>query len=157
MNLDEHVAGEQAVPGGLGDDPDVELVVGVGPGVTILNVNLPVLEVRQHPGIQGVELFHRKRFVHLAPPDVFLAGRFLDDEFVVGGPAGVFPGRHAHRSQVSQNAFLPADDMLVQEGTGKIPVNFFEIPDAVVFQTDLVFEDFLRHEKSPFSRPEGMR
>ena len=112
-DLDEHVAGEQALPGQLRDHSDMELIVGIGAAQAILHVQFLPLHVGQHARVQRVELVDGKRFVDFAPPDVVLAGGFLHDEFVVGGAAGMFAGFHANGSQVGNNPLLVPYNLFV--------------------------------------------
>jgi len=44
LDLHEHVAGEQAVPGLLGDDADGQAVIGIGAGIAILHEHVAVLQ-----------------------------------------------------------------------------------------------------------------
>ena len=59
-HVDEHVAGEQAVPGLLGDDPHRQPVARVGAGVAVLHEQLAALDVVQQPLVQRVELPRRR-------------------------------------------------------------------------------------------------
>ena len=53
----EHIAGEQVLPGGGGDDPDIHLVIPVRPGVAVLDEEFFALQVGQQPVMKLVEFF----------------------------------------------------------------------------------------------------
>jgi hypothetical protein len=57
-------------------------------------------------------------------------------------------GGHAHGAEVGENPLLPADDVLVKVRRGQVPVDFLDVPNAVVFKSHLVFQAFLRHDDS---------
>ena len=61
------------------------------------------------------------------------AGRFLDDKFVPGRPAGIDPGAHHHGAQVGDEPFAPGDDLLIEGGGGQLPVDRLCIANAVSF------------------------
>ena len=85
--------------------------------------------------MQGVKLFHRERPVDFSPPDIFLAGRFLDNKFVVGGSSGMFACLDANRTEMRKHTLRSTDNIFVQVRCRKIPVNFLEIFDlAIVLQ-----------------------
>ncbi len=69
VQTDEDVAGEEAVPGGLGNHPDWEAVVWVGASAGILNEHISSLEIRGHQVVEPIKFFGGKFFIDLAPPD----------------------------------------------------------------------------------------
>jgi len=91
LDLHEHVAGEQAVPGLLGDDADGQAVIGIGAGIAILHEHVAVLQEPLHTREQRAELIAAEGPVVLAPPDVFLGGMLLDDELVAAARAVCLP------------------------------------------------------------------
>ena len=86
---DEHVAGEEVVPGVLGDDADVDAVAGIGAGVAVEDEDVLVLQVLLARSRQGVELLPLERPVDVAPPDVGVDRRIFDQELVVRRAPGV--------------------------------------------------------------------
>ena len=110
----EHVAGEHAVPGGLGDDPQLQAVLGVGAGVAVLDEDVAALEVGLQPDLQQLEVLGVERLVVLAPPDLVLARRLADDELVVGRAPRVLAGPDDERAQMADGPLAATDRLLVQ-------------------------------------------
>ena len=99
---DEHIAGEQAVPGRLGDHPNRDAIERVSPDKAVLNEEVPSLQVRQEPLVEALELLGIHGPVDGPPPNAAGAGGLADDELVVrangrcsarceqrGGPGGL--------------------------------------------------------------------
>jgi len=113
LDADEHIAGEEVLPGRGGNQADIHLVIPVCPGVAVLDEDLLALEIGQQPVMDEIEFFRGEGLVLPAPMDVVGTGRLLDDEFVLGGTAGVGPGAHHHRPQVGDEALASRDDSFV--------------------------------------------
>ena len=134
LGLDEHVAGEEGVPGGLGDHPDGHAISGVGPGKAVLDKEVFALEIGQQPVLQRGKPLRFHGLVHRAPPDFVFTGGLPHDKLVVGGAPGMLAGAHHQRAQVGHAALPAPDDLLVQERCREIPVNKPRILDTVLFQ-----------------------
>jgi len=132
--IDEHVAGEQGVPGLLGDDPDRQPVLRVGAGKTVLHEQVAALHVGAHPFVERVEQCRVEGPIDLAPSDVVVAGRLVDDEFLVGGPTGVMSGLDRDGAEVGNQAFAALDDLLVEHRCRRRPVDQVGIGDAMRFE-----------------------
>ncbi len=130
----EHVAGKQVLPGGGGDEADVHLVVQIGAGAAVLDIDLLALEVGQQPVMDEIEFFRGEGLVFPAPMDMGGAAGLLDDELIPGRAAGIGPGAHHHRPQVSDEALLPGNDLLIQGRSGQVPVSRGHVSDAVMRQ-----------------------
>ena len=133
----EHVAGEQVLPGGGGDDPNIHLVIPVRPGVAVLDKEFFALQVGQQPVMELVEFFRGEGLVLPAPMDIVGAGGFLHNEFILGGPAGIGAGAHHHRPQVGDQPFLMGDDLFIQGRGGQIPMDRGDVSNAVMRQVFL--------------------
>jgi hypothetical protein len=68
------------VPGRLGDDPELEAILGVGPRIAVLDEDVTALEVGLQTDLQQLEVLGVERLVVLTPPDLVLARGFADDE-----------------------------------------------------------------------------
>ena len=91
--LDEEGAGEEGVPGALGDDPQRQAVGGVGAGPGVDDVDVAGAQVgAQALAERGVD-GGVDRLVDGAPPDAVLAAGLADDVLVLRGAAGVGAGR----------------------------------------------------------------
>ena len=120
---EEHVPGEQVVPGEFVDDSDREPVRGVGARPGVQDVQLLVLEVVQHVAVKRIELVRVDRTVDAAPVHVLLARRFAHDELVVRGPAGVLARPADEGTLGGQRAFTAVDRLLVQRRWAQIPMD----------------------------------
>ncbi len=136
---DEHVSGEETMPGVIGDDSHGHAVFRIGTRVSIEHEDVTVLNVGKHPTVDPVEAIFVHWPVDLAPPDIFFAGGFLHNEFIHGRAASVVAGADDDGTEVRECAFMSADDALVKHGRGQVPVNCPGIADAVVIQS--VFAD----------------
>ena len=118
----QHVADEEAVPGELGDDADVQPVGGVGAGVEILHEELAAADVGAHVGEQPAEVLGRHRRVVL-PPDVRHDRGLADDELVLGAAAGVAAGGDQQRAADAEVALAAGDGRLHQRGLEQVVVH----------------------------------
>ena len=119
--LDEEGAGEEGVPGALGDDPERQPVGGVGarPGVDHVEVagaqvGAQALAERGVDG--GVD-----RLVDRAPPDAVLAARLPDEVLVLGRPPGVRAGRDHERAALGELRVAGRQRPLVERGHREVP------------------------------------
>ena len=92
LGLDEHVAGEEIVPGSLGDHPDGQAISGVGPGEAVLDEKVFPLEIGQQPVLQGGKPLRCHGLVHLTPPDFVCTGGLLHHKLVIRGAPGILAG-----------------------------------------------------------------
>src|SRR5262249_30023737 len=76
-----------------------------------------------------------ERPIHLPPPDVLLARRLLDNEFVVRGTPCVLSRTHHERPFGRDQALVTTDRLLVQLGGGQVPIRAFDVLDPVLLQT----------------------
>ena len=111
---DEQVAGEQAVPGELADDADPQPEPRVGAGKYVLRVDLARPDELLHPAQELVELGRRDRLVAWMPPDRVLAGRLLDEEFVLWRAAGVLACLGRQRAGRDDRRFFPPDRLFIK-------------------------------------------
>jgi len=133
----EHVAGKQVLPGGGGDQADVHLVVQVGAGAAVLDIDLLALEVGQQPVMDEIEFFRGHCLVFPAPIDLGGAAGLLHDELIPGRAAGIGSGAHHHRPLVGDEALLPGNDLLIQGRSGQVPVSRGNVSDVVLRQVFL--------------------
>ena len=119
----EHVAREQAVPGGLGDHPDLKTVGRIGTGVEILNVQLAPERVGAGLGPEPRRGIRRHRLVDLAPVDLGLHLGPCDDEPVARRPAGVPSGRSTEGAAGHEVTLGAGDRELHQGRRRQIPAN----------------------------------
>ena len=156
---DQQVLGEQAMPGLLGDDAHGQAKGRVGAAEAILDEQLLALEMGHHARAQGGELLRLERLVDRAPPDVPGAGRFLDDELVVGRAARVLARLDDQRPVRRDPPLAPADRLFVEQRHRIIPVHVARVLDAVLVQVVTAVETSVlchnRPEKIPipYRRP----
>jgi hypothetical protein len=74
---------EKILPRELGVDAHGDAVVLVGADVAIEHVRIALREIRSDAIPKRIEGFQRDRSVGIAPIDVLLARRFLDEELVL--------------------------------------------------------------------------
>ena len=132
--LEEHRAGEEAVPGLLGDDPDRQPVLGIGPAVDVLHEDVAALEVAAEPGVERAEALGVEGPVVLAPPHVLLGRLLAHHELVGGGAGGVLAGVHHERALVAELPLGAVDRLLVEGGGGQVPVDPAEVGEPVVLE-----------------------
>jgi len=136
---DEHVAGEQGVPGLFGDDAHRQTILGIGSRVAVLDEDILVLQVALDPAQQGGKIIIHKGPVVLSPPDPLRGGILANHELVFGGAGAVFAGSHHHRSPAGQLTLAPQDDLLVKAGGGQVPVDSLQPVEAQVIQPEIAF------------------
>ena len=127
---DEHVPGEEALPGLGGDDPDGESVLGVGAGVAVLDEQVAALEVGGHPPAQAGVPLGGEGVVVATPPDVGVGVRFADHVLVVRGAAGELAGAHHDGAAVGQRGFAAEDRLLGERRGGQVPEHPPGVADA---------------------------
>ncbi len=130
----EKVAGEQAVPGQLGDHADGQTMIGIGARVDVLDEHVPVHQVGVKPVQEAAEFRRAERPVVLAPADVVFGGRFAGDERVVGRSVRVPAGVHQHRPVGGQPALAAEHDLFAQRRDRQIPVHPVELGEPLVLQ-----------------------
>ena len=131
---DEHVAGEEVVPGVLGDDADVDAVAGIGAGVAVEDEHVLAQQVLPGAGQQRLELLPLERPVDLPPPDVGVDRRVLDQELVVGRPARVRPRLADQGTLGGQHRLAALHRHLHQPRRRQVPVGRADPLDAVFVQ-----------------------
>ncbi len=110
---DEHIACEQVMPGIFGDNADGHPEFRIGADISIKYIDIPVLDVGQHLAIEIIEVFLGEGTVHLTPPNLRFASRFLDNKPVIGGSAGMTAGLHDKWSEMRNLAFITACYMFI--------------------------------------------
>ena len=131
----EHVAREQIVPGELVDDANRQLVLAVGAGPGVEDVEFLVLQIRHHVLVERVELGFVHGPVDVAPVHVPFARRLAHDELVVRRPSGVLAGLADEWALSGQNALTAAKSLLVQGGRVQVPVDASRTKNAKSFET----------------------
>jgi hypothetical protein len=117
---DEHVAGEQRVPGICGDEAHAYSVGRIGPGKQVLREQLAPLQIGLHPRLQHGEFRRRQFLVDLAPPDRVAATGLVGDELVLHRAAGVHSGAHDQRAIRGEPALVASDRVLQELRRGQI-------------------------------------
>jgi len=111
---EEQMAGEQAVPGQLGDHADGHTATGIGARVNVLDEHVPVHQIGVQPVQETAEFRRAERPIVLAPPDVVFGGRFAGDERVIGRPVRVPAGVHQDGPVGGQPALAAEHDLFAQ-------------------------------------------
>eukprot|EP00968_Pinguiococcus_pyrenoidosus_P005034 scaffold327_cov257-Pinguiococcus_pyrenoidosus.AAC.11 len=108
LRADEHVANEVVLPGHLGDEADVLARGRVGAAEAVEDVHLlrVVVVVVEHLGVELVEDLGSDATVHVAPPQVALAGRLLHNPLVLGAAARELARVDGHRAVGGGNGLL---------------------------------------------------
>ena len=133
----EHVAGEQAVPGGLGNHAHLAAVVGVRADVAVLDEDVAALQVGEQAAVHEVEVVLLEVVVDLAPPDLVLAGGLADDEAVLRGASGVVAGSDHQRTEMSDGPLEAANRLLVESRRREVPERRPDVIDPVLLQSVL--------------------
>ena len=131
---DEHVSGEHAVPRVFRDDPYRHPVLGVGPGVAVLDEDPPALDVGGHPAVNRFEILSRELPVDVAPPDLVLAARLADHELVASRSTGVV-SRANDQGASGQHGFVGPNGVLVEGGSRVVPAHDIRRPDSVILDS----------------------
>jgi hypothetical protein len=148
--LAEHVAREQGVPGGLGDDPHPALVLRIGADVQVLHEQLALCRVRPGLGPQAARVPRFDRPVDLAPVDAVVHAGLVDDEAVVRGAPGVGPGRGEQRAIRDSHAFAPGKRQLHQGGRRQVPMGPARRSEAKIFEALIIDDEVtLLHDDQP--------
>ena len=121
--LNEHIACEEIMPGGLGDHPDRQAEGRVGASVAILHENLAPLQIGGGALVQNVERLGGDRSVNLAPVDIAAITGVIDDEFVIGRAPGVLTGGHREGAAGGDGALATANRFLIQLALGEVPMS----------------------------------
>ena len=116
LHAKEEVAREQRMPRAFGDQPDRQLLRGVGPPAQVLDPELAGGQVLLHPVDQRVEPRRFERLVHRAPGHVGLGRRITDDELVLGRAAGVRGGVDDERPPDADPSQTSANRLFVKRG-----------------------------------------
>ena len=128
---DEHVAGEEAVPGALADHAQRQAIARVGAGMEILDPELARAQVRQHLLLEALEVGLVDGGVDVAPPDVVARGGLVDDELVLRGAAGVLPGQDHKGAALGEMAEAALQAVFDQCRRVEIPKGRLAVGDAV--------------------------
>ena len=120
---DEHVAGEQAVPGGFGGHLDRKVVLGILAHVQVRHESLALRQIGFDTRPERVEAICAEGAVDRAPGDIVGGARLLDDEAVGGRSAGVAAGGGQQGAAVGERAFAALEGQFdqfraVQVGVG---------------------------------------
>ena len=130
----EHVVGEEAVPGTLGDDAHRQAIGGIGTGIEVLDIEIAGLEMTADLVQEPVEMRFAHAAINVAPPDIAGGAGLLDNEFVIGGPAGVGAGAHHQGAAIGHHAGALAHGMLDEGCCHKIPMGRLAGLQALLFK-----------------------
>ena len=124
LGIDEEGLREQAVPGFLGEDRDLESVLGVGARLAVeAEEFLATAEVLDGEGFEFGEILGGDRLVHLAPVDVVVDAGCVLEELVTGAAPGALSGVAHQGSVCSKHTFTPLDHGFEKPGYGEVAVN----------------------------------
>ena len=126
----EHVAGEEIVPGGLGDHPHADAMGGIGSRPAVAREQIAALGVADHAVVERAIALGRHRLVGLAPVDMAFGRGVLDEELVVRRAPGMHAGAHHERSAIGERTLTAADRLLVERGNRQVPVDVVEVFQA---------------------------
>src|SRR5690606_31685724 len=158
VGTNEKVTDEQAVPRAFADDADGQAIGRLGAAPEVLHIELLALEIGEDLGMKAIEMGFAHGTVHVAPPDVVLARRLLDDELVAGRPARMLPRAHHEGAALRHDAVAPANRRFVKRLGSEVPVHRLRIADALFF--DAVLADvgpLVIHDRSILVRGEDRR
>lgn len=130
----EHVVGEQALPGGVGDDARRKAVGRVGAAVAILDEQFLAAEIVEKAGFQAFKLVGVEGLVHRSPTHLVLTGRFAHEEFVIGRAPGALAGVDDQRTMRGGERLAAPDDLFIQQRRGEVAVNLFGLDFLIVEQ-----------------------
>ena len=120
---DEHVAREQRMPRGCGDQPHPHTMGRVRTGIQILDEQFLALQIRLHTGLQHQEFLGCHLLVDLAPPDIGGGCGFIDHELVLHRSPGMHAGIHHHRTVGGKLTLVAAQRFRDQARGGQIGVD----------------------------------
>ena len=107
--VDEHV-----LAGQLGDHAERLLVLGICAGEAVEHEYVLVLQVSDYLVIDSVGLLLGDGLVDASPGDLVVHAFAVDDEFIVGGAAGVLAGLD-HESTGSAEGAFPSSECVFRE------------------------------------------
>ena len=124
LGVDEERLGEQAVPGLLGEDRDLEAVGGVRAGVSVETEDVLLgAHVLHHLGVDGVEVGRGNGLVDLAPGNVAVDLGGVLEELVVRAAAGAGTRVAVEGAVGGQHALATGDRQFHQAGGGEVRVD----------------------------------
>ncbi len=107
------------MPGIFGDDPRADGILGVRAAHQILHEEILARGVCHHVLVQPVEGFRVHRLV-VVPPDCVAGGVVADNEFVLGGTAGVLAGQRAQGAEGRQPGLAAGNGQFDKFGFSQI-------------------------------------
>ena len=119
---DEHVAGEEGVPGVGRDEADRQPVGRIGAGEEILDEHLTRIEISADIVVQALER-GRLETGGLLPPDPVCRAGLLDDELVLGRPTGMRRRHLDERATIGEMTFASTKGVLDQCWRSEVGVN----------------------------------
>ena len=87
-------------------------------GGRILHEDIPTLKISRHANQQALKVGRVHRAVHLPPPNQLSRLTIFNDEFIVGGAAGMDTRAHDYSAFMRQDA-LSAGDNALDQGRGR--------------------------------------
>ncbi|MNN15402.1 hypothetical protein D3C81_1285040 [compost metagenome] len=123
LRVDEQAAAEQVVPGGLGAHLHRQVVLFGGADMHVGDEVAALAQIGFDAIPQGSELVFRERTVDLAPGDLGLGARFLDDVAVHRRTTGTVTRAHDQRTIGSELTLATLDGLLDQFGNADIGVH----------------------------------
>ena len=147
----EQVANEQRLARKLADYAELLGVFLVRAGKAVEHEYFAPLQVRDHLGLDGVELFALDRYVDLAPRNQIVHAFAVHDKFILRAAAGVFAGLDKQGAVVHQNAFLALQRFFHKLRNRQVAVDRFRIDDADRFEIHNVrsFAVFIAERRFP--------
>ena len=122
--------GEQRVPGLLRDDPDRQAVSRIRSGEAVEDELIPAAQMVPHLRVEPVERRLVRRDVELAPPDLVVDARGVDDEAVARRAPGPVSGPDAQRAVRGESALAARDRLLDETGRRQVPVDLARRGDS---------------------------
>ncbi|MDT4796953.1 hypothetical protein FQZ97_295490 [compost metagenome] len=114
FRIDEQATAEQVVPGGLGGHLDGQVMLGIGADVHMGDETLALGHISFDTGPQCIELVRREGTVDVAPGDLGVGARLLNDETICRRTTGAMTGFHYQRTVGGQFTLATADGLFDQ-------------------------------------------
>ncbi len=144
LGATQQVPDEQAVPGQLGADPDVQPIGRIGAAEQVLDEQFAAGEMRDHVHAQTLEGVGVHGLVVL-PPDGGLDGGFADHELVLRRPPRVLAGGDEKRAAPADLALAPRHRLLHEAGVLQVVMGGLKASDPLGLKAPLGIEHASLH------------